>query len=717
MARQISRGVPERSKSYVYPVDDRRVLRRSVAAAVAVLLLLIILHFIGVRRVASPGKLANAHAPIELQCAQCHQVLDQVSSSRCARCHDRELSLRLTHNAHVLFGSRDPRKADQADDLECVHCHPDHRGRAFELHLADAKRCADCHRFSSLETHPEFAAVRAGLSSGGGIRFDHDRHIRESEKQIGRRCAFCHTLSADTGTFAGLSYDRQCARCHERLLLAANTDPIDLRQVLPFDRAPAQAGRSGALESQSVARGRHQVRGFLHRDGWVLVNLLYLRRQIEPGEELAERLTLQAQLEWLRSQSLGVTAEAYESEDLDRLVQWLTGSIEALDRRIHSPRDPQQERRELQKQSDWVNSMLASLGKTIPTQAVSKSSLVRDTVVTDVDPKSDSDAVDDRSLLHARREELIELIDAVRSRGDAALARRASRLRSRVEQLQSGRSAESPDQAGLLDMLLGIDDLLVALNNVRDRAVNVETARLRVLRDFGIELVGRGLEPTEFEARREELVALLEALERKAPPEFGRRSRELKQRLFGLRAGLMGDGFLKRERVSQSRLLELVRLDQELGAGPTVDMSQVVGRRSQYADGSLMSRLADRLARLSLPTPVAAAPDLETAERTLDSLLLPCAKCHQQRGGDLAPVWVEDSVMPRARFDHRPHLRLSKCEACHTTIVNSRAAGDVNVPGVDQCRSCHGRSGVRASCDLCHDYHPKSASALAAMGP
>ena len=66
------------------------------------------LYFAGATGFLSPGDLAAEHAPVDLQCAQCHATgltSGGVMDLRCERCHDIGGSERLTTAGHVLFGS------------------------------------------------------------------------------------------------------------------------------------------------------------------------------------------------------------------------------------------------------------------------------------------------------------------------------------------------------------------------------------------------------------------------------------------------------------------------------------------------------------------------------------------------------------------------------------------------------------------------------------
>ncbi|MEZ4237550.1 MAG: cytochrome c3 family protein [Myxococcota bacterium] len=78
----------------------------------------------GIGQWMSPGPLARDHAEYEgvTQCTLCHAVLQGVTTDRCVACHDSvEKQIRTKTGFH----------SDKAD--RCGTCHPDHKGRDFEL--------------------------------------------------------------------------------------------------------------------------------------------------------------------------------------------------------------------------------------------------------------------------------------------------------------------------------------------------------------------------------------------------------------------------------------------------------------------------------------------------------------------------------------------------------------------------------------------------------
>lgn len=88
-----------------------------------------------------------------------------------------------------------------------------------------------------------------------------------------------------------------------------------------------------------------------------------------------------------------------------------------------------------------------------------------------------------------------------------------------------------------------------------------------------------------------------------------------------------------------------------------------------------------------------------------------CADCHgvtSTAAGQppaIAPVTLTARWMPKARFDHAPHLMV-QCASCHTGAEKSRLTSDVLMPSVATCATCHAPSkGASSECVECHDYH------------
>ena len=106
-----------------------------------------------------------------------------------------------------------------------------------------------------------------------------------------------------------------------------------------------------------------------------------------------------------------------------------------------------------------------------------------------------------------------------------------------------------------------------------------------------------------------------------------------------------------------------------------------------------------------------------------------CTECHVvtdtgaadlTRRFAIAPVSINDHYLPQGQFPHGKHKSYdaktgqAACVACHTSVTKSKVSTDVNIPGVANCRECHGAPAktllsttakAGASCDTCHGYH------------
>jgi len=75
----------------------------------------------------------------------------------------------------------------------------------------------------------------------------------------------------------------------------------------------------------------------------------------------------------------------------------------------------------------------------------------------------------------------------------------------------------------------------------------------------------------------------------------------------------------------------------------------------------------------------------------------------------VAPSNVTTRYMLAAKFDHSQH-RLVSCESCHAAARTSQQLGDVLLPGIATCRTCHhsGTQAAESRCFECHTYHDPS---------
>lgn len=103
-----------------------------------------------------------------------------------------------------------------------------------------------------------------------------------------------------------------------------------------------------------------------------------------------------------------------------------------------------------------------------------------------------------------------------------------------------------------------------------------------------------------------------------------------------------------------------------------------------------------------------------------------CALCHRVTAPSatapawqVAPVRVSGVWYAEAKFTHAKHTTV-KCESCHDAR-KSKESSDVLIPGIDNCRACHGgayaKDKVGTTCISCHNYHQSTTLKLGQAKP
>ncbi len=186
-------------------------------------------------RVYSSGRMSEAHAVLEKQCAVCHvqkagEFSSKAADTACLACHDGPV-----HHENEV----------RAAVPECAACHVEHRGRV-NIMAARNQACAECHadllvtssvrvyaaHIQSLEDgHPEFAALRGEAKDPGTIKLNHAIHMKPIRRGpngpiVQLDCGDCHRP-------AGVNRDWQYA--DKAYVVAANSYQGDLSDVLPND--------------------------------------------------------------------------------------------------------------------------------------------------------------------------------------------------------------------------------------------------------------------------------------------------------------------------------------------------------------------------------------------------------------------------------------------------------------------------------------------------
>lgn len=72
----------------------------------------------------------------------------------------------------------------------------------------------------------------------------------------------------------------------------------------------------------------------------------------------------------------------------------------------------------------------------------------------------------------------------------------------------------------------------------------------------------------------------------------------------------------------------------------------------------------------------------------------------------IAPANITLQWMPHAKFDHSAHTGFT-CVSCHEKALTSTETGDVLLPGIATCQTCHapGPDHAESRCFECHTYH------------
>ena len=672
----------------------------ALATAVAVA------YFAGLKRVSSPGPVSTSHSPIEARCEQCHTVGRGVADVRCERCHDPGGADRFTQQGHVLLGSGNPHKAASAPAVACAACHTDHRGRATPVKHTDDRDCATCHEFSALKNHPEFAAVKAQISTGAGLSFGHQRHLAEAAK-VGRKCEACHEPTADLVGFQPMTFDRHCAACHTKDGAVTG----ESEAVAPDVLTPAGDAAAGKPPTQTPAElGRIVLSQMKHKDPWVLYNAQRLRRMIDPMGISAESAALRAQIAYLTQQTTGQPLSSVDVAGLQTWQTTLTQDLKRIDEQLASKTS-----------SGGDDAALTEMRTAVQQIARQLSAVDPEAKALDADAQkapaaaapSGGDATGAKAF-EARKGELLAILDAIAARGDKALIDRAAALRKQVESLQPGTGGGQADVAALSERLRGLDEVLGAVRATDDPQAQFVAGQIGALKSVAQAQINGGLSPDIFEDRRRELLTLLDAIERTGSPELTARAAVLRQRVLSLQPGSYGDAGLRDERARTVKLLERIAVEIELAKQGDSASAAASGRDAAQLQTTL-AKLRMQLGALQSggrPGTADTPADLRKATTALNNMLAPCLKCHVMDGARIAPVAADPKVFERSVFTHKPHVEHADCAACHKSVETSTKATDVNEPGVATCQSCHQPSKARADCAACHFYHPPSLARL-----
>ncbi|HKD66175.1 MAG TPA: NAD(P)-binding domain-containing protein [Candidatus Binataceae bacterium] len=222
---------------------------------------LILLALLTVPRASyQPGRLLAAHSRLDSKCVGCHRPWRGVDNSQCIACHGDFTN--NPHNGYYVFDDKDGlisgrHLATFKDNLSCLSCHSEHRGRDADFSVQAAFACTWCHQ------HPTIAAVNkhdgatlarhASANQMFNQPFNHYQHrllmtLQASNFPNGFDCAACHQVTAvapgavDKMTIAW----RPCGFCH------ANPQVPSLALPAALGKSPAALPYSGVVRTLHV---------------------------------------------------------------------------------------------------------------------------------------------------------------------------------------------------------------------------------------------------------------------------------------------------------------------------------------------------------------------------------------------------------------------------------------------------------------------------------
>jgi hypothetical protein len=292
-----------------------------------------------------------------------------------------------------------------------------------------------------------------------------------------------------------------------------------------------------------------------------------------------------------------------------------------------------------------------------------------------------------------------------------ALQGREAALDSEIK----GAEARIRAQGGAADPPAGLarlDEVFSAVARSGDAAAKAEATRLRgeieALR--GATAAPAGLPVEDVEARKSELLALLDAVEA-ADPALRARAEDLRRRLLAFNPGEVGVEMLARVRdqrmAERARVRDEIILRQAGIASPPAAL--LVAEQRAIRDALLETRRRLReIGEAASGTQALAGEAKAASLQALGVLTAACQKCHILDGPTMLPVRPANPVLARATFVHAPHLLQADCARCHAGVERSKQATELNFKGVESCQECHRPRRVRQDCQSCHRYHPRA---------
>lgn len=220
-------------------------MRRSafIAIALALIAALLVPH-----KSYQPGALMSAHSNLRGQCAACHQPWQGPANDRCIACHGDIADVNphggydVTSDSGLIAGRKLFVVAD--NELTCLSCHTEHRGRIVDLNATATFNCAWCHKHPSIGEVDEHtvAVMRRGATSHPAFAqpFNHYAHKLLIAAHVpalpdGFKCESCHAVAATLP----LKPERMSLRWASCAGAGCHLAPQDLFMQMPAAIGPA----------------------------------------------------------------------------------------------------------------------------------------------------------------------------------------------------------------------------------------------------------------------------------------------------------------------------------------------------------------------------------------------------------------------------------------------------------------------------------------------
>jgi hypothetical protein len=200
--------------------------------------------------VVAPQRARWAH---NLSTAELQQVATRWRENRAGR---------VPGPAEVSWHDLLPAPEFAADAVACAACHREHGGSQATLSQLSDTQCQSCHadRFASFaDGHPEFGAWPHGRA--GGIRFNHVSHGDHFVKAgRGFRCRDCHPADSRGELDRVVSYESNCAYCHDQALRTRTQGGFTLVELPMLDVEALEAAQQSPGAWPDLARGVDAIR-------------------------------------------------------------------------------------------------------------------------------------------------------------------------------------------------------------------------------------------------------------------------------------------------------------------------------------------------------------------------------------------------------------------------------------------------------------------------